>query len=118
MRTRLNCDVIIEAAIRPFQYILLAVQRKRDMMKASRMARVVNDDSNLVRLVGHREPDGLHRNIAEDDLVGELGPHYVREKSAAAGRVGNQKIDVIQPAQVRAARSPIFRGVGKNGGMG
>src|SRR3954471_23160081 len=104
MRAGLDEHTILEKDIGGAQNFFAAVERVSDVMKAPARAGVVARIGEIVALI--RECDS-HRGftaVVQNDLLGETAAEIVLEKLAVGFDVDGQPVEMVQTANVGAAR--------------
>jgi hypothetical protein len=107
MRAGLDEHTILEKDIGGAQNFFAAVERVSDVMKAPARAGVVARIGEIVALIRECDPHRGFTAVVQNDLLGETAAEIVLEKLAVGFDVDGQPVEMVQTANVGAARGKI-----------
>src|SRR5882724_8700968 len=109
VRAGLDMDAVLQEDVGGAQDFLAAVERVGDVMKAAGRIGVIVRIGEVVTLVRHRHPHRGFGAVVEHDLFGQPAAEIVFKKEAVGFDVDRETIEVIEPANVDAARGKPLR---------
>src|SRR5262245_42860444 len=105
----LDVNAILEKNIGGTKHILARIEREGDVVQAALGAGVVARVGKIVALVGRRHPHAGFAAIVEHDLLGQLEAEIVLEEFAVGLDVNRKPVEMVNPANIDAARGKTLR---------
>src|SRR5579883_488441 len=109
VRAGLDEDAGFEENVGGAQDFLAAVERESDVMKAAADAMRFERVSEIVALVGASQPHAGFDAAIEHDLLGQAEAERLFEKFAIGADVLGEAVEVVDPADIDAARRKALR---------
>ncbi len=104
VRAGLDEDAVFEEDVGGAQHVLAAVQRVGEVVEAASGIGVIVRISEIIALVGERDPHGGFGAVVENDLLGQAAAEIILKENAIGPDVDRQAVEVVEPAHVDAAR--------------